>query len=268
MVLWLLEQITGVPETSPLSGYLSTYDFILSVDGLNMTRSDEWMKMLAQDNVEKTRSLDLLEGYESHGATGSRKGYCVPNSWMDASKNLWKINDNLSCPDDLLFFQKMSGKSSDKKEAEEKYCLIANDVVKLKKCGNGWQGTEDDRNNFAACLEDEYCLMPVLGPGISWIEISYARPYSLECVQKEGNSSLMHGANNNPGLSPCQGTFVYAGDLLSAAHSIKLSSYRPRWPLLLLIADAPRVLEHGLSSLFRVSAALAVVNCLPQEFGK
>uniref|UniRef100_A0A0E0N046 Endopeptidase S2P n=1 Tax=Oryza rufipogon TaxID=4529 RepID=A0A0E0N046_ORYRU len=257
--------ITGVPEASPLSGYLSAHNFILSVDGLNITRADEWMKMLTQDNVVQISSRDLLEGSEGYRATGSRKGYCVPNSWMDASKNLWQINDKLSCPDDLVAFQRMSEKGIGKKEVEDKYCLIAKDVVKLKKCGNGWRGAEDGRSNFA-CLEDEYCLVPVLGPGISWIEISYARPYSLECLQKERNSSLLHDGNNNPGLGPCQGTFVYAGDLLSAAHSIKLSSYRPRWPLLLFIADVPRILQDGLSCLFRVSAALAVVNCLPVYF--
>ncbi|KAF0920643.1 hypothetical protein E2562_036137 [Oryza meyeriana var. granulata] len=140
--------ITGVPETSPLSGYLSAHDFILSVNGLNITRADEWMKMLDQDNVEQISSRDLLEGSESYGATGSRKGYCVPNSWMDASKNLWHINDKLSCPDDLVAFQRMSGKGIGKKEAEDKYCLIAKDVAKLKKCGNGWWGTEDGRSNF------------------------------------------------------------------------------------------------------------------------
>ncbi|XP_006644452.2 membrane-bound transcription factor site-2 protease homolog [Oryza brachyantha] len=257
--------ITGVPETSPLSEYLSAHDFILSVDGLNITRPDEWMEMLAQDNVEKVSSHDLLESYESYGTSGSRKGYCVPNSWIDASKNLWQINDKLSCPDDLMTFQQMSGKGIDKKEAEDKYCLIAKDVVKLKKCGNGWWEAKDDRSNFA-CLEDEYCSMPVLGPGISWIEISYARPYSLECLRTEGNSSLLHGVNSNPGLSPCQGTFVYAGHLLSAARSIKLSSYRPRWPHLLFIADVPRILENGLGCLLRVSAALAAVNCLPVYF--
>uniref|UniRef100_A0A0D9YCJ6 Endopeptidase S2P n=1 Tax=Oryza glumipatula TaxID=40148 RepID=A0A0D9YCJ6_9ORYZ len=257
--------ITGVPEASPLSGYLSAHNFILSVDGLNITRADEWMKMLTQDNVVQISSRDLLEGSEGYRATGSRKGYCVPNSWMDASKNLWQINDKLSCPDDLVAFQRMSEKGIGKKEVEDKYCLIAKDVVKLKKCGNGWRGVEDGRSNFT-CLEDEYCLVPVLGPGISWIEISYARPYSLECLQKERNSSLLHDGNNNPGLGPCQGTFVYAGDLLSAAHSIKLSSYRPRWPLLLFIADVPRILQDGLSCLFRVSAALAVVNCLPVYF--
>uniref|UniRef100_A0A0D3ERZ2 Endopeptidase S2P n=1 Tax=Oryza barthii TaxID=65489 RepID=A0A0D3ERZ2_9ORYZ len=201
--------ITGVPEASPLSGYLSAHNFILSVDGLNITRADEWMKMLTQDNVVQISSRDLLEGSEGYRATGSRKGYCVPNSWMDASKNLWQINDKLSCPDDLVAFQRMSEKGIGKKEVEDKYCLIAKDVVKLKKCGNGWRGAEDGRSNFA-CLEDEYCLVPVLGPGISWIEISYARPYSLECLQKERNSSLLHDGNNNPGLGPCQGTFVYA----------------------------------------------------------
>ncbi|KAG8056003.1 hypothetical protein GUJ93_ZPchr0001g31562 [Zizania palustris] len=249
--------VTGVPQTSPLSGYLSAHDVILTVDGLNITRADEWM------NVEKTNSHNLLEISQSYGDTGSRKGYCVPNSWMDASKNLWQINDKLSCQDDLIAFKKMTGKGIDKKEAEDKYCLISKDVVKLKKCGNGWWGIVDDRSNFV-CLEDEYCLVPVLGPGFSWIEISYARPYSLECLQKEGNSSSSHV--DNLGFSPCQGTFVYVGDMLSAAHSIKLSSYRPRWALFLFLADIPYILENGLSCLCHVSAALAVVNCLPVYF--
>lgn len=268
--------VMRVPQTSPLSGYLSVHDVILSVDGLNITRTDEWMKMLAQGNAEKTSSPEFLEGSQSYGATSSGKGYCVPNSWMDASKNLWQINDKLSCPDELIAFEKITcngsatfsdetGRGSDQKEAEDKYCLIAKDVVKLRKCGNGWWGTEHDESN-CACLEDEYCLVPVLTPGFSWIEISYARPYYLECLQKVGNLSSSHARNNNFGPSPCEGTFVYVGVPLSAARSVKLSSYRPRWALFLFIADVPYILENGLSYMLHVSAALAVVNCLPVYF--
>uniref|UniRef100_A0ACD5VP69 Uncharacterized protein n=1 Tax=Avena sativa TaxID=4498 RepID=A0ACD5VP69_AVESA len=267
--------VMGVPQVSPLSGYLSVHDVILSVDGLNIRGTDDWMKMLDQGTIEKISSREFLGGSQSYGATTSGKGYCVPNSWLDASKNLWQINDKLACPDELIVFGKFTCNSSttfsetdrgsEKKEAESKYCLIAKDIVKLKKCGNGWWGTKDDESN-CTCLEDEYCLVPVLAPGFSWIEISYARPYSLECLKQEGNLSSPHATNNNNGPSPCAETFVYVGDLSSAPRSVKLSPYRPRWALFLFIADVPYFLENSLSCLLHVSAALAAVNCLPVIF--
>jgi S2P endopeptidase len=106
-------------------------------------------------------------------------------------------------------------------------------------------------------------LVPVLAPGFSWIEISYTRPYSLECLKQDANLSSPHATNNNHGPSPCGGTFVYAGDLSSAARSVKLCPYRPRWALFLFIADVPYILENCFSCLLHVSAALAAVNCLP-----
>lgn len=260
--------VMGLPQISPLSGYLSVHDVILSVDGLDIRTTNDWMKMLDEGSIEKTSSPEFL------GAISSGKGYCVPNSWLDASKNLWQINDKRSCPDELIVFGKFTcngsttfsetGRGSEKKEAD-KYCLIAKDVVKLKKCGNGWRGTKDDESN-CTCLEDEYCLVPVLAPGFSWIEISYTRPYSLECLKKEGNLSSPHATNNNNGPSPCGGTFVYVGGLSSAARSVKLCPYRPRWTLFLFIADVPYILENCLSCLLHVSAALAAVNCLPVFF--
>ncbi|KAL6614822.1 hypothetical protein ACP70R_037092 [Stipagrostis hirtigluma subsp. patula] len=252
--------VMGNPEPSPLSEYLSAHDVILSVDGLRIATTDEWIKMLAQGNTEKI--------------SGSGKGYCVPNSWMDASKNLWQISDSLSCPDELVAFEKLIcngsvifdeiGKNSDQKEAEGKYCLIAKDVVKLHKCGNGWWRTEHDGSN-CTCSQDEYCLEPVLNPGFSWIEVSYARPYSLGCLQKDRNISS-HATDNNLGQNPCEGSFVYVGDLSSSARSVKLSPYRPRWALFLPIAYVPYIMGNGLSCLLHVSAALAVVNCLPCIF--
>ncbi|WVZ69426.1 hypothetical protein U9M48_018214 [Paspalum notatum var. saurae] len=268
--------VTGIPQTSPLLEYLSTHDVILSVDGLKITRTDEWIKVLNQGTAAKSSGTESLEGSKRYVVTSSGKGYCVPSSWMDASKSLWQIRDKLYCPDELLAFEKVicnsSGTFTEKtdgasgqKKVEGKYCLIAKDVVKLRKCGNGWQRTEDDGSS-CACFEDEYCLVPVLTPGFSWIEVSYARPYSLGCLQKGGNLSSSHAANNNLGQNPCEGSFVYVGDLLSAAHSVRLSPYQPRWAFLLFIADIPYILENGLSSLLHASAALAVVNSLPVYF--
>ena len=158
----------GVPQISPLAGYLSVHDVILSVDGLNIRTTHDWMKMLDEGSVEKTSSREFLGGSQSHGGTSSGKGYCVPNSWLDASKNLWQINDKLSCPDELVVFGKFTcngsttfsetDRGSDKKEAEDKYCLIAKDVVKLKKCGNEWRGTKDDESN-CTCLEVRFLIL-------------------------------------------------------------------------------------------------------------
>ena len=106
-------------------------------------------------------------------------------------------------------------------------------------------------------------MVPALTPGFSWIEVSYTKPYSWGCLQRGGNlSSSSHATDNDLGQSPCEGSFVYVGDLLSAARSVRLSPYRPRWPLLFL-ADVPCILGNGLSSLLHASAALAVVNSLP-----
>lgn len=268
--------VMEVPEISPMSEYLSTHDVILSVDGLKITRTDDWIKILNQGTTAKSRDPEFLEGSHRYVATSSTKGYCVPDSWIDASKNLWQIRDKLPCPDELIAFEKVicnvstiltekTSIGSDQKEVEGKYCLIAKDVVKLRRCGNGWHMTEDDESS-CACFEDEHCLVPVLNPGFSWIEVSYARPYSLRCLQKGGNLLSSHTANSNFGQSPCEGSFVYVGDLSSAARSVRLSRYRPRWALLLFIADIPYILENGLSSLLHASAALAVINCLPVYF--
>lgn len=268
--------VMGIPQASPLSEYLSARDVVLSVDGLKITRTDEWIKILNQGTTARSSSTEFLEGSQRYVVTSSDKGYCVPKSWMDASKNLWQIRDKLPCPDELIAFEKIisngsaiftkrTGRGSDQKEVEGKYCLIAKDVVKLRKCGNGWQKTEDDGSS-SACFEDECCLVPVLTPGFSWIEVSYAKPYSLGCLQKGGNLSSSHATDSKLGPSPCEGSFVYMGDLSSAAHSVRLSPYQPRWTILLFMADIPYILENGLSSLLHASAALAVVNCLPVHF--
>jgi S2P endopeptidase len=153
----------GIPQTSPLSEHLSAHDVILSVDGLKITRTNEWIKILNKDTTVKSSGPELLEGSQRYVATSSGKGYCVPESWMDASKNLWHIRDKLPCPDELIAFEKaisngssilteQTGRGSDQKELEGRYCLIAKDVIKLRKCGNGWQRAEHDGISHA-CFE-------------------------------------------------------------------------------------------------------------------
>lgn len=102
--------------------------------------------------------------------------------------------------------------------------------------------------------------MPVQMPGLTWVEITYSRPYSLECLQQGGNSSEFGDSDSRS--SNCGGTFVYVGDVAAEARSIQLTSYRPRWPFS-LSTYFPNVLEKMIAYTFHVSATLALLNSLP-----
>lgn len=98
-------------------------------------------------------------------------------------------------------------------------------------------------------------------PGLTWVEITFSRRYSLECLQQGGNSSLEF-EDSDSRSSNCGGTFVYVGDVASEAHSIQLTSYRPRWAFS-LSTYFPNILEKIVAYTFHVSATLALLNSLP-----
>ncbi|XP_072993047.1 membrane-bound transcription factor site-2 protease homolog isoform X1 [Typha latifolia] len=264
--------VLEVQQTSSLSGFLSSYDVIVSVDGSKIRTSDDWMKMMVQINAQTFSKPHSLEA-QNYRAISARKGYCVPYSWLERSMTLLEEGDQFSCPNKLAAFESMScfnssllaGNRNRIKETGDKYCLTAKDVIKLKKCGTGWQMTETDGIN-CFCSEEESCMTPVQIPGISWVEISYTSPYSSECLQHRQNLSSTDPENPYLGSSSCGGTFVYVGDVLSVAHSIQLSSYRPQSTLIIFSAHIPFILEKTFVCTLLVSASLVYLNCLPVYF--
>ncbi|XP_020098109.1 membrane-bound transcription factor site-2 protease homolog isoform X2 [Ananas comosus] len=264
--------VLGIPHTSPLSGYLSLHDVIVSVDGTNITNPDDWMKMMAKANSQIILGSPPLENSQSYKAIKEEKGYCVPNSWIEASKIIQEVNDNFSCPDDFVPFvqnscinSSLSDGSNLREETEHKHCLIAKDVIKLKKCGNGWQIIGTDGNS-CICSEQESCMTPVQIPGMTWVEVSYKSPYSPNCLQLTRNLSSKDSVNLNLESNPCDGTFVFIGDVVSVARSIQLSSYQPRWAWIIWSIHIPHILEKVLVCMLHMSAALGLINCLPVYF--
>ncbi|XP_019706630.1 membrane-bound transcription factor site-2 protease homolog isoform X2 [Elaeis guineensis] len=259
--------VMGVAQTSALSGYLSPYDVIISLDGSNIKSPQEWMNKMAQVNAQiLPKFTDLEEPLHSQAVSG-RKGYCIPNSWVENSRN-----DKFSCPDGLTAFVSIPCFNSsllvrsihgdgDKNKVEDRQCLTAQDVVKLKKCGDEWELTGNDRSH-CACSEEESCMAPVQIPGLSWVEISYSSPYSTECLQKRRNLS----STDSSGSTSCGGSFVYVGDVSSLAYSIQLSAYQPRWASIIFSAYLPYVLEKVSACTFHVSATLGLLNSMPVYF--
>lgn len=145
-----------MPQTSALSGYLSPYDVIMSLDGSNIKSPQEWMNKMAQINAQILLKFTYLEESLHSQAVSGRKGYCIPNSWVENSRN-----DQFSCPDELTAFVSISCFNSsllvgsihggnDKNKVENRHCLIAQDVVKFKKCRDGW---ENNDGSHCACSE-------------------------------------------------------------------------------------------------------------------
>lgn len=265
--------VLDVPSTSPLSGYLSPGDAIVSLDGKLIHNDREWMETTALIDEQTLQSSNLSKSFEGLAIVHQMKGYCVPTSVIEESNEMLFIENQPACPDDLTEFvavQCFNSSKSDNVNIEDgisqrqrRHCLNAKDVVKLNKCGDGWV-TEITKGSSCLCSQEEYCLNPVPLPGSIWVEITFASPYSPECLQPGRNSFPASGASDFS-EHKCGGTFVFVGDLISMAHSVRLTAYQPRWGFS-FSAHLPNILEKSLMYTFHVSLTLALLNSLPVYF--
>ncbi|KAK2635077.1 hypothetical protein Ddye_029869 [Dipteronia dyeriana] len=262
--------VLDVPSTSPLSGYLSPGDVIVSLDGVHIHDEQDWMEMVALLDKRTLQGPNYSE-YKGLEAVDGRKGYCVPNSVVEESKKIRLVDNQSACPDDFSAFAtvhcfntsmpgNVSSDDGQPDKRESRYCLNAKDIVKLNICGNGWATPLTNESN-CMCSKDESCSSPVQFSGLIWVEIAYSRPYSLECLQRQSN--LASDSSNNSIMEDyCGGTFVFVGDVISMAHSLRLTAYRPRSSSA-FGAILPNALERSLMCTFYVSLALALLNSLP-----
>ncbi|XP_059437142.1 membrane-bound transcription factor site-2 protease homolog isoform X1 [Corylus avellana] len=265
--------VLDVSSTSPLFKYLSPGDLIMSLDGVHIHNAEEWMEMTVLiDNV--TRQItDHTEYVEGFGAVNGRKGYCVPNFMIEDGQKIQSVDNQSACPNDLTAFvtipcldTRMSDSGNSKnghpKRRQSTHCMNAQDIVKLYKCGDGW--TTITNGSSCTCSLDESCLSPLQMPGLSWVEISYLGSFTPECLQL-GRNSFSVSKTSDLINSKCVGTFVFVGDVMSMAHSVRLTAYQPRWAFH-FGAYLPNVLERILTYTFHVSLTLALLNSLPVYF--
>ncbi|XP_070012683.1 membrane-bound transcription factor site-2 protease homolog isoform X2 [Nicotiana sylvestris] len=262
--------VLDVSPTSPLSGYLSPGDVIISLDGIRINNLQEWSQMIAilTEHYENSQNHSL-PGNSMKTSVG--KGYCVPYSLIEESKHISLKGNETSCPDELSPFitiqcldQAMPDDDNlevnHQRDGGELHCLYATDILNLEKCGDGWGRI---RNNRSSCLcsKDKACFVPLLSTGVAWVEIAYSNP-PLQCSQL-GTMRVVDDDNSRE--NPCVKTFVFVGDVNSMKPSVLLTSYQPRWSAK-FGAHLPYVLEKFLMFTFNVSLALALLNSLPVYF--
>ncbi|KAM0038388.1 putative S2P endopeptidase [Helianthus debilis subsp. tardiflorus] len=252
--------VLGVSTESPLYGYLSPGYLITKLDGNRVRTSKDWMEtvyLLDKQIFQKTNHYI------------SNKGYCVPNLAIAESKNAEIVDNRFKCPNDLTLFTTISSVDSttvndiSSKETDHQlmmenvYCFPAKGVLGEKKCGNGWSNVVKN-DTSCLCTEDESCLTPVHMPGVSWVEITFSRPYSSDCTQAGNEIGLSYNKSEE---SKCGGSFVFIGDMISMSRSIWLTEYQPRWSY--GFAYFPDLVEKLLVNSFHVSLMLALLNSLP-----
>ncbi|KAF6135222.1 hypothetical protein GIB67_035293 [Kingdonia uniflora] len=264
--------VLDVSAKSPLSGYLSTGDVIVSLDGKEVHDPQEWKDMIALINKQALQSSYNFNNSVNFQAVHGQKGYCIPNSWVeDNMKKMQREKTQSACPDELTMFSSIPcfnsslisyGSSEDNhwKRNQRFHCFSARDVVQLKKCGSRWPAT-DTLGNSCVCSQDEACLVPVPMPGLNWVEITYARPYSPECLSSWRNSST-DVRNLDSEAANCSETFVFIGDVFSLENAVLLTAYQPRWGLM-FGAHIPNMLGKFLACTFHVSLTLTLMNSLP-----
>ncbi|XP_078153108.1 membrane-bound transcription factor site-2 protease homolog [Carex rostrata] len=134
-------------------------------------------------------------------------------------------NRNGECPQDFSPFQTLSCANSSLVRSDKMESLRNCLIAKDVARLRKCEYTGD----YCACSKEEMCMTPV-----------------------------------NQDQNPCGLSFVYIGDASFVARSLSLSPYRPRSGLFIsLSVYIPYLMEKALHSVFHVSLALAVVNCLP-----
>ncbi|KAL1205299.1 Membrane-bound transcription factor site-2 protease-like protein [Cardamine amara subsp. amara] len=244
--------VVDVPSMSPLFGYLSPGDVIVSLDGIQVHKPSEWLELAAildkQDSKTSNASLYLGGSKRFHQG----KGYCVPISLIEEGFKGKMVENQYVCTGDLTPFLPVP--CSNAALNQDSICLDAKDIVKLKKCGDGWVTTSDtDNKSDCVCSQGESYLQPVQSPGVSWTEITYKKNSSQNCSRLDLDFNT----------SNCLGTFVFVGDLIAMSHSVHLTAYQPRWLFNIFSRSFPEILEKSLTCTFHVSLALVLLNSLP-----
>ncbi|KAJ8899973.1 hypothetical protein K2173_024084 [Erythroxylum novogranatense] len=266
--------VLDISSTSPLSGYLLPGDVIISMDGNNIHTKQEWMQMITLIDEQILGKSNHSENSEDSPVHNNRKGYCVPTAMIAESKKFNLVDDQYTCPGDLLMFVTVYSSDSNRlddiriedghpKRRIRGHCLNAKEVVRLNKCGDRLMPGITNSSSYS-CSLDEFCFGPLQYPGLVWVEITYSSPYSPGCMQHRRNvfSELQTEQLRE---DECGGSFIFVGDLGSMADSVWLAEYQPRLGFA-SIAYLPSIMEKSLMCTFHVSLSLALLNSLPVYF--
>ncbi|KAL8143797.1 hypothetical protein V2J09_016829 [Rumex salicifolius] len=261
--------VLDISSKSPLSDYLSPGDTIVSLDSLKIRDAQEWIQLAGLIDKQSRDHPTSASDWRSSVMMNRPRGHCVPSSLVEKSRKTRLIINEPACPNELNAFVTLPcygsslhrDRRADKQTINETmYCMNAYDIVRFNAC-DGLM-TTNDYEISCMCSKDEVCLSPAQLPGVAWVEIAYKKPYSQGCLNNKQNLTTSQSSEHG---NTCERSFLYVGDMISMAHSLKLTAYRPR-SALVFGAYLPYLIEKFLMCTFNVSLTLALLNSLPVYF--
>lgn len=151
-------QVLEVPDSSPLHGYLSPGDVIVALDGIPVNDVQQWAEVTALIDIDYYEESNYTRDARHASKGGSTKGYCIPRVLLEDSEVVRHVDNVPTCPNDLTAFSSapcsytgttdynILGDGSANTE-ERSCCLNAKEVIKLKKCGDGWSHIINNGSN-------------------------------------------------------------------------------------------------------------------------
>lgn len=153
-----MSQVLDVHSMSPLSGYLSAYDVIISLDEFRVYSAKEWKQKITVLTKTPPLSFDQYSGLAK-----VRNSYCVPHSLIEKSIHVPFSEHETYCPNELFAFAPITcsdpseyddgvNKTNHHERGDTIHCLNAKNVIKLRKCAYG--PVQTSKNN-SGCLCSE-----------------------------------------------------------------------------------------------------------------
>ncbi|XP_031384425.1 membrane-bound transcription factor site-2 protease homolog isoform X2 [Punica granatum] len=261
--------VLEVPYSSPLHGYLSPGDMIVAVDDIPIRDKQDWVEAISLIDIDSNQESNHTQ-YVGKGS--SKKGYCVPLGSLEERESIRHVDNVSTCLDDLTAFISTPCSDMDTTDyndgsgsaEEHARCLDAKEVIKLRKCGDGWSHIVN--GSSCLCLQDESCVTPIKKQGSMWVEVTCFSSYGSPACSRIEQTPLPTSQISKLTERNCSRSFVYVGDLFSLSNSVHFTSYRPRLWASSVGAYVPYVMEKILILTYHVSLTLALMNTLPVFF--
>ena len=130
----------------------------------------EMTSLIDKMALQSTNHSKYVEGF---GRVNGIKGYCVPNIMIEDNQKIQSVGNYSACAEDLTAFEtipchdmRMSNiggsKDGHPKRRENTYCLDAKDIVKLTKCGDGWEIITNGSSCICSLVIDVWMFVGIL----------------------------------------------------------------------------------------------------------
>ncbi|XP_031384429.1 membrane-bound transcription factor site-2 protease homolog isoform X5 [Punica granatum] len=187
-------------------------DMIVAVDDIPIRDKQDWVEAISLIDIDSNQESNHTQ-YVGKGS--SKKGYCVPLGSLEERESIRHVDNVSTCLDDLTAFISTPCSDMDTTDyndgsgsaEEHARCLDAKEVIKLRKCGDGWSHIVN--GSSCLCLQDESCVTPIKKQGSMWVEVTCFSSYGSPACSRIEQTPLPTSQISKLTERNCSRSFVF-----------------------------------------------------------